>query len=84
MLGPQLPPEEATSAAVAQLPDSKSVELKGHDGPIFAVRFNKSGSYCLSCGKVGRDPQNRLLSGPPCCLPPQQSGRGDLFACQAV
>eukprot|EP00884_Botryococcus_braunii_P006060 jgi/Botrbrau1/15455/Bobra.43_2s0079.1 len=25
--------------------------LKGHEGPVLAVRFNKKGSYCLSCGK---------------------------------
>ncbi|ETV95255.1 hypothetical protein H310_11160 [Aphanomyces invadans] len=24
--------------------------LRGHDGPVFAVRFNEKGTYCMSCG----------------------------------
>lgn len=25
--------------------------MKGHDGPVLSVRFNRQGTYCLSCGK---------------------------------
>lgn len=25
--------------------------MKGHEGPVLAVRFTKQGNYCLSCGK---------------------------------
>ncbi len=35
------------------LPHEEVFCLKGHDGPVLAVRLNKAGTYCLSCGKVG-------------------------------
>ena len=34
------------------LPHSEEHVLKGHEGPVLAVRFNTQGTYCLSCGKV--------------------------------
>jgi mitogen-activated protein kinase organizer 1 len=34
------------------LPKGELNILRGHDGPVLAVRFNTSGTYCLSCGKV--------------------------------
>ncbi len=33
------------------LPSKEAVVLKGHEGAVLAVRFNKDGKYCLSCGK---------------------------------
>lgn len=47
-LGPALP----TPEPVPELPHTEAAVLKGHDGPVFAVRFNFTGTYCLSCGKV--------------------------------
>jgi mitogen-activated protein kinase organizer 1 len=35
-----------------QLPHTLAVELQGHEGAALAVRFNRQGTYCLSCGKV--------------------------------
>ena len=35
------------------LPVNEAFTLRGHDGPVLGVRFNKAGTYCLSCGKVG-------------------------------
>ena len=43
--GSLLPPNE-------KLPTSELYCLKGHEGPVLAVRFNTQGTYCLSCGKV--------------------------------
>ena len=37
-----------------RLPKEEVLTLTGHEGPVLAVRFNKTGAYCLSCGKVGR------------------------------
>lgn len=37
------------------LPSEKLQELKGHTGPVLAVRFNGDGHYCISCG------QDRML-----------------------
>lgn len=34
-----------------QLPTKEANVLKGHEGAVLAVRFNKDGNYCLSCGK---------------------------------
>lgn len=34
------------------LPHEEVFCLKGHDGPVLAIRLNKAGTYCLSCGKV--------------------------------
>ena len=30
----------------------EAMTLMGHDGPVLAVRFDASGMYCVSCGKV--------------------------------
>ncbi|EDV28040.1 uncharacterized protein TRIADDRAFT_21018 [Trichoplax adhaerens] len=38
------------AAVAAQLPDTPSSTLRGHQGPVRAVRFNNNGNYCLSCG----------------------------------
>ena len=45
-LGPSLPPTE-------HLPSEETAVLSGHEGPVLAVRFNRTGTYCLTCGKVG-------------------------------
>mmetsp|Transcript_16314 Transcript_16314/g.41484 ORF Transcript_16314/g.41484 Transcript_16314/m.41484 type:complete len:311 (-) Transcript_16314:19-951(-) len=50
MYGPA-PPEEAPAAAAARLPSEKVASLSGHSGPVLAVRFNRAGTYCLTCGK---------------------------------
>lgn len=51
--GPELPPADYTSSAGAKVVLSReSMVLKGHDGPVLAVRFDTTGQYCLSCGKV--------------------------------
>lgn len=34
------------------LPGELLHELKAHDGPVLAVRFNRAGTYCLSAGRV--------------------------------
>ena len=34
------------------LPSQQALVLKGHEGAVLAVRFNNTGSYCLTCGKV--------------------------------
>lgn len=34
------------------LPNTEALTLTGHEGPVLAVRFNNTGTYCLSCGKV--------------------------------
>ncbi|RWW21957.1 hypothetical protein BHE74_00021872 [Ensete ventricosum] len=34
-----------------ELPRKEANVLKGHEGPVLAVRFNGDGNYCLSCGK---------------------------------
>ena len=34
------------------LPTEAVLQLAGHEGAVLAVRFNASGTYCLSCGKV--------------------------------
>lgn len=53
MYGPAPAPEGDTlsKAAQMQLPSEKTASLSGHSGPVLAVRFNKEGSYCLTCGK---------------------------------
>lgn len=38
------------------LPVNEAFTLRGHDGPVLGVRFNKAGTYCLSCGKVSHMP----------------------------
>lgn len=39
------------AGAAAGLPSKEAAILKGHEGAVLAVRFNKDGKYCLSCGK---------------------------------
>lgn len=39
------------TSAAAGLPSKEAAVLKGHEGAVLAVRFNKDGKYCLSCGK---------------------------------
>jgi hypothetical protein len=56
--GPAPPPELA--APNEHLPSTEAAVLRGHEGPVLAVRFNSQGTYCLSCGKVGL---------PLCCRP---------------
>ena len=48
--GPALPVPEVQGP---ELPSTETACLKGHEGPVYAVRFNATGTYCLSCGKVG-------------------------------
>mmetsp|Transcript_2633 Transcript_2633/g.4479 ORF Transcript_2633/g.4479 Transcript_2633/m.4479 type:complete len:314 (+) Transcript_2633:27-968(+) len=48
---PGLPEDYAPKVASEGLPCVETQELKGHDGPVFAVRYNTTGNYCLSCGK---------------------------------
>lgn len=43
--GALLPPNE-------RLPSQEHAVLKGHEGPVLAVRFNVQGTYAMSCGKV--------------------------------
>lgn len=38
------------------LPVNEAFTLRGHDGPVLGVRFNKAGTYCLSCGEVSHMP----------------------------
>ena len=44
-VGPERPPTD-------DLPHLETACLKAHDGPVYAVRFNITGTYCLTCGKV--------------------------------
>lgn len=42
----------SSSASAAQhLPRTEARSLSGHEGAVLAVRFNRDGNYCLSCGK---------------------------------
>lgn len=43
-------PEAQGSSIV--LPHELAATLSGHEGAVLNVRFNRKGSYCLSCGKV--------------------------------
>lgn len=49
---PRLPEEEDVQAPGTGLPSHELQVLRGHEGPIFAVRWNRQGTYCVSCGKV--------------------------------
>ena len=49
-IGPAAPPE--LGAPSEHLPHREAAVLAGHEGPVLAVRFNRLGTYCLSCGKV--------------------------------
>ena len=51
LLGPA-PPPGAGLPPQEHLPRTEEHVLKGHEGPVLAVRFNTQGTYCLSCGKV--------------------------------
>ena len=53
-LFPKLPEEYEPEAPALRLPCQEARALKGHEGAVLAVRFNDQGTYCLSCGKVGR------------------------------
>ena len=39
------------SASTSGIPTEEHVELRGHEGPVLAVRFNRDGRYLLTCGK---------------------------------
>jgi WD40 repeat protein len=39
------------AAAAQHLPRREARDLAGHEGAVLAVRFNRDGNYCLSCGK---------------------------------
>lgn len=41
----------SSGTAVQQLPRTEARALSGHEGAVLAVRFNRDGNYCLSCGK---------------------------------
>ncbi|GBG80471.1 hypothetical protein CBR_g30933 [Chara braunii] len=41
----------ASSSAAEAVPQTESGVLKGHEGAVLAVRFNKDGAYCLTCGR---------------------------------
>jgi mitogen-activated protein kinase organizer 1 len=42
----------SSSGTTAQhLPRTEARSLSGHEGAVLAVRFNRDGNYCLSCGK---------------------------------
>lgn len=45
MMGPE--PRSGTST----LPTELHSTLVGHEGPVLAVRFNRTGAYALTCGK---------------------------------
>ncbi len=67
-IGPDLP----STAQTEPLPNTETFLLKGHDGPVLAVRFNKLGTYCLSGGRVRTSPGSPpspavllVLSDPP-------------------
>lgn len=61
---PQRPSERAVPSVAPppseRLPKELAFSLKGHDGAVLAVRFNKAGTYCLSCGKA-RLPHSPIL-----------------------
>ena len=39
------------SASTSGIPTEEHAELRGHEGPVLAVRFNRDGRYLLTCGK---------------------------------
>lgn len=49
--GPRLP-DEQDDYVEPEIPSTLMQTLRGHEGPVLAVRFNVQGSYCISCGKV--------------------------------
>lgn len=76
--GPAPPPEVLEEEPPEPLPTHETACLQGHDGPILAVRFNRTGTYCLTCGKVRSQVtevkpmrlfcQKKLLKGVLVCL----------------
>lgn len=53
-VGPGLPEDYSNHEKLAGgdvLPSHLINTLQGHEGPVFAVRFNHNGQYCISCGK---------------------------------
>ena len=53
--GPEQRPHSPEAKQLAEpLPNTEVATLQGHDGAVLAVRFNKPGTYCLTCGKVRR------------------------------
>lgn len=56
-----MPVKVPSSEVSEHLPTEEVFCLTGHEGPVLAVRFNSSGTYCLSCGKVLRSPPVLLL-----------------------
>lgn len=49
-IGPEAPFEYASPNE--HLPSKEVIRLSAHDGPVLGVRFNRQGTYCMSCGKV--------------------------------
>ena len=41
----------SSETAAQHLPRTEARSLSGHEGAVLAVRFNRDGNYCLSCGK---------------------------------
>jgi mitogen-activated protein kinase organizer 1 len=48
-MAPAAPPGAA--AAPPGLPAAAAGVLRGHEGPVLAVRYTASGAYCLTCGR---------------------------------
>lgn len=63
-IGPAAPP--GLAAPAEHLPCKEHAVLRGHDGPVLAVRFNRQGTYCLSCGKASWR-GSAAHRGPPAC-----------------
>lgn len=38
-------------AAMEGVPSAAQQVLQGHEGAVLGVKFNKSGTYCMTCGK---------------------------------
>ena len=41
----------AVQEHVERLPTKEKAVLKGHEGPVFVVKYNRTGQYCLTGGK---------------------------------
>eukprot|EP00983_Pelagomonas_calceolata_P119786 1160639-Pelagomonas_calceolata.AAC.2 len=48
---PKLPEEYEHQDPGDGLPSHEVAQLKGHEGPVFAVRYNQQGTYCVTGGK---------------------------------